>query len=339
MTIDRVRTVCTIGPACESEEILEQLVIHGMDIARVNFSHGTHEQFEKIKSLLDQFNKKHGTHVETLMDLQGPRMRVGVMPEEGLVLGDDEEVLFTTDPNDKDAIYINDPYLHEDIQPFEPMFLSNGDLELQAIEIKGATIKAKVIRGGTLFSRKGVNLPDTNLTTHGLTEKDIKDVEFGTKIGVDYIAMSFVKEKEDLLDLKKLIFGTSIKVMPKIERKQAITKLDEIISESDVIMVARGDLGIEVPIEEVPLLQKYMIKKAADQNIPSVVATQMLMSMVTRPHPTRAEISDVANAVLDGTWAVMLSDETAFGAHPVRALEYLIQTVRRVERFQKEGKI
>ncbi len=339
MNIDRVRTVCTIGPASESEEVLEQLVIHGMDIARVNFSHAKHDQFIRIKEHIDNLNKKHGTHVETLMDLQGPRMRVGVMPLEGLPLQDGNEVIFTTDSSEKDAIYINDPYLHEDIQPQEPMFLSNGEIELKVLDKKGTLIKAQVIRGGTLYSRKGVNLPETDLTTRGLTNKDIDDVVFGAKIGVDYMAMSFVKDAQDLLNLKKRIAGTSIKIVSKIERKMAIMKLDEIISESDVIMVARGDLGIEVPIEEVPLLQKDMIRRATKKGVPSIVATQMLMSMVDHPHPTRAEISDVANAVLDGAWAVMLSDETAFGKYPVEALEYLAKTVRRVEKFQQEESI
>lgn len=328
-----VKTVCTIGPSSEKPEVLEQLVLAGMDIARLNFSHATYDQYLRIKKSLDKFNNKYKKDVKMMMDLQGPRMRVGVMPVDGLMLKEGTDVTFSTDPHNKTAIHINDPYLHEDIQTNHPIFLSNGELELMVTQTMGTEFRARVIRGGLLFSRKGVNVPDTNLTTRGVTPKDIKDIEFGVKNNVDYIAMSFVKDGLDLRHVREYIGKSRIKIISKVERKQAIAHLDEIIEESDIIMVARGDLGVELPVEEIPLLQKEMIQRAKRLGKPSIVATQMLMSMVNHPHPTRAEVSDVANAVLDGAWGVMLSDESAFGQYPLKSLEYLLRIARRVEEY------
>lgn len=334
-----IKTICTIGPASEKEEVLEQLITSGMDIARINFSHATYEQFVRIKNLIDTLSAKHTKKVQILMDLQGPRMRVGVLAGNCIELREGEEILFSTDVSQTDAIHINDPYVHEDIQVNHPMFLSNGEIELMVVGKNGTKIRAKVIRGGSLFSKKGINLPDTTLTTRGLTEKDMKDVAFGIETGVDYIALSFVKDAVDVSNLRKLIDGANIKIISKIERKLAISNLDEIIQKSDAIMVARGDLGIEVPIEDVPHLQKAMIKKASQLQKPSIVATQMLMSMVNHPHPTRAEVSDVANAVLDGAASVMLSDETAFGDFPVESLRYLVKISKKALESQNTPRV
>ncbi len=330
----RVKTICTIGPASENRETLEQLMLEGMDIARMNMSHATHEEFLNRKVLIDEFNKKHNLDVKILMDLQGPRMRVGAMPEEGLKIVEGEELTFTTNPENKEAIYINDPYLHSDIQVNNPLYLANGDMGLIVTERDGQEFKARVIQGGTLMSRKGVNVPDTKLTTRGLTPKDMDDIKLGLEQGIDFVAMSFVQDGEDMKKLREVINNPKVKTIAKIELKQAILNLDSILDESDLIMVARGDLGIELPMEELPLLQKYMITRAARFSTRSIVATQMLLSMVNSPQPTRAEISDVANAVMDGAWCVMLSDETAFGKYPVEALKYLVRTVQRVESYQ-----
>lgn len=335
---NKVKTICTIGPASSSPEVFEKLVETGMDMVRLNFSHASNDQFTHVQKLIVENNGKHKKNVSLMMDLQGPRMRVGEMPKDGLELTENEIVIFSTDINKTSAIHINDPFLHEDIKPQHPMYLANGDIELLVINVKGTEIFTKVIRGGRLYSRKAVNVPETDLTTRGLTPKDIQDVEFGIKHGVDYIAMSFVKDAEDLQELKKHIAGSPVKIISKIEIRQALYNLDEIIKLSDLIMVARGDLGIEVPLEELPLIQKDIIKRTNIVHKPSIVATQMLVSMVNHHRPTRAEVSDVANAVFDGAEYLMLSDETAFGSYPVHALGYLVRTIRKAEQFQADKK-
>lgn len=330
----QTKTICTIGPASETPEILEKLVEAGMDVARLNFSHAKFEQLTHVKKHINEFNQKHNKDCKILMDLQGPRMRIGELPESGIELKEGEIITFSTNKENKDAIHINDPYLHVHIQPNHPIFIADGNFELYVTEVNGNEIKAKVVRGGILFSRKGVNVPDTDIPMGALTEKDIKDVQFGIENGVDFIALSFVKNGDDLKELRKYTEGTNIKLVAKIERKQALINLDSIIEATDFIMVARGDLGIELPLEEIPLIQKDIIKRASRQGKPCIVATQMLLSMVNHHRPTRAEVSDVANAVLDGAWAVMLSDESAFGKYPIQSLEYLIKAIRVVENFE-----
>lgn len=330
----RTKTICTIGPSSESPEILEQLVVLGMDIARLNFSHASYDQFITIQKIIKELNKKHDKNVELLMDLQGPRIRVGVLPDDGVTLTEGQEVVFSTDPSNKDAIYVNDPYLHTDLETDHPIYLSNGDMELTVERISGHEITARVVRPGILYSRKGVNVPETTLTTKTLTEKDYLDIAFGIKYGVQYIAQSFVRNAEDVEKLRACLGENPIKIIPKVERRLALPNLEEIIRASDAVMVARGDLGIELPLEEIPLVQKEIIKIAMRYDKPSIVATQMLMSMVNHYRPTRAEVSDVANAVLDGAWALMLSDETAFGKFPVETLGYLIKTIEKTEEFQ-----
>lgn len=330
----RTQTICTIGPASEDPKILEQLVVGGMDIARVNMSHASYGEFLNRKGLISELNQTYNKNVKILLDLKGPRMRVGELPEDGTRLVEGKRVVFTTDEANKDAIYISDPYLHNDIQVGHPLFLVNGEMEVVVTEIYGNEIVGVVKRGGILFSRKAINVPDTNLSTKGLTDKDIEDIKFAVKYGVDFIAMSFVNDCRDMKLLREVVDDPTVKLIPKIERKQALINLDEIIEESDVIMVARGDLGIEIPLHELPLVQKYMIHRASVMAKPSIVATQMLLSMVDHARPTRAEVSDVANAVLDGAWGVMLSDETANGKYPVEALKYLVDIVERVEEFR-----
>ncbi len=327
----KVQTICTIGPACFDFETLEQLVISGMDIARFNFSHATYDQFTEGKKILEELNKKHDKTVKTLIDLRGPRIRIGELPKAGVELKEGELILFSTDSSNKEAIPIDDPYLHLNVKENHPMFLSNGDIELIIENKHNTEIIARVIRGGVLYSRKAVNLPDTNLTTAGLTEKDRKDTQFAVSHSADYIAQSFVKNKSDVEELRPFLKGTNAQIIAKIESKQAIHNLAEIIQATDLVMVARGDLGIELPLEKLPLLQKDIISQAKKHQKRAIVATQMLMSMVNHFRPTRAEVSDVANAVLDGAWGLMLSDETAFGRYPVESLVYLIKTIRAVE--------
>ncbi|MCL4415372.1 MAG: pyruvate kinase [Actinobacteria bacterium] len=329
----KTKTICTIGPSSSDEKIIEQLILKGMDIARLNFSHSSCEQYLKIKNLIEKYNKKHKKNVKILMDLQGPRMRVGILPANGIKLTEGQEITFSTNNEADYTIFIDDPYLHLNIEVGHPIFLSNGDMELMVVGKKGNSIKTRVIRGGILYSKKGVNFPETNLTTSGLTGKDIKDLEFGVKNCVDFIALSFVKNADDVNFAKKLIGNCATKLISKIERKQAIVNLDKIIDATDLIMVARGDLGIEMPLEELPILQKKIIKDSKNKNKPCIVATQMLESMVNHYRPTRAEVTDVANAVLEGAWGLMLSDETAFGKYPLESLDYLVKVISKTEKF------
>ncbi|MBI2074727.1 MAG: pyruvate kinase [Candidatus Levybacteria bacterium] len=330
----KTKIICTIGPACESEAILEQMVVEGMDIARFNFSHAAYDQFTRVQKLLETFNKKYNKKVKTLIDLQGPRIRVGDLPADGVLLEEGKYVTFTINKENKNAIFINDPYIHINIKPRHPMYLANGDIELLVISKNGEEIKTKIVRGGVLYSRKAVNVPETVLTTSGLTEKDIKDVEFAMAHNADYIGQSFIKDAHDIFKLRKLIRDSKSQIIAKIETKQAVINIDWIIQVADLIMIARGDLGIEMPLEDLPLIQKDIIRRANAEGKPTIVATQMLLSMVNHYRPTRAEISDVANAVLDGAWAVMLSEETAFGKYPLESVEYLVKTITKIEQYQ-----
>ncbi len=327
----RTKIICTLGPASSTPEVLEAMVVAGMDIARFNFSHATKEQFLQLTKILRILGGKHNEIIEILADLQGPRIRVGKIPPAGRKLLAGETIIFTTDPNNTKDIFIDDPKLHENIEVNHPIYLVNGDIELVVTEKNHNRIAAEVIRGGILHSRKAVNVPKTDLKSDGLTDKDIADSRFAATNKADYIALSFVKDSSDVQALKKHIGETSVKVISKIERWNALHHLDEIISASDAVMVARGDLGIEIALEELPLIQKDIIKRCLVKQKPSIVATQLLMSMVNHHRPTRAEVTDVANAVLEGAWGLMLCDETSFGSYPVEAVQYLAKIIDRIE--------
>ncbi|MBI5742519.1 MAG: pyruvate kinase [Candidatus Niyogibacteria bacterium] len=332
----KTKIIATLGPSSDSPEMIEKMIAAGMDIVRFNFSHCKHEEYIARKALVLTAAKKLKKKVKILQDLQGPRIRVGEMPKAGRLLVEKEEVIFTTERGGgKNEIFIDDPYLHLDIKAGEPIYLANGEMELLAKKIEGSKIFAEVVRGGTLYSRKGVNLPRTKLTTSGMTDKDAEDVRFAIKEGVDYVALSFVSSAEDVEKLRALV-GRKVKIIAKIESAIAMEHLDGIIKVSDAIMIARGDLGIEIPIEELPFVQKNLVRQAAWHSKGSIMATQMLFSMTNHPHPTRAEVSDIANAVWDGADAVMLSDETASGAYPLEALEIMVKVVRKAEQFHSE---
>lgn len=327
----RTKIVATIGPKSESPEVLREIIKAGGNILRMNFSHCTFDEYKKRKEAIQQIAKEENKDVKILADLQGPRLRVGELPAEGIEMKEDDIFVFSTNKENKEAIFINDPYLHNDVKVGEPLYLVNGAIELVITEISGQDITAKVIFPGTLFSRKAVNVPNTKLTTSSLTEKDMTDIEFLKKEGgFDYMALSFVQTADDVNQLRSLI-GPDIKIISKIERPIALKNIDAIVQASDAIMIARGDLGIELPMEEVPIAQKHMINLAAWHGKASIVATQMLLSMVENDKPTRAEINDVANAVFDGADAVMLSDESANGHYPVKSVETMAKIVARVE--------
>lgn len=330
----KTKIVATLGPSSDSEEIIHQLVKHGLDIARFNFSHCTYPEFLSRKARLLKACKAERKDVKVLMDLQGPRIRVGELPTGSRTLKEGEVIIFSTEiKNDPQIIFIDEPYLHKDIKKGEAVYLTNGEMELTVEKVQNHRIYARVIRGGVLYSRKGVNLPHTKLTISGLTAKDKKDLKFGLQKGIDYVAISFVQTAEDVIELRKLLKGKKVKIISKIETALALKNIDSIIQASDAIMIGRGDLGIEVPEEKLPFIQKNLVRQATWHGKGSIVATQMLLTMVTNPRPTRAEVSDVANAVLDGTDAVMLSDETASGKHPVKSLETLVRIVRQSEDY------
>lgn len=328
----RTKIIATLGIHSSTTPILKAMIAAGMDIARINCSHATPPEIrQRVRSVRRIATSMH-RKVEILLDLQGPRLRVNNVPPEGRVLKPDDVVIFDTRPTSHPGIlHIDDPYLHQDIKVGQPLYLANGEFKVLVTKVFETSIHARVVRGGRLLNRKGINVPQTPLTTSGLTPKDIKDLNIGLGVGVDYVAMSFVQTAADIKSLRKLV-GRKAKLVAKIEMAVALRYLTEIVKASDVIMVARGDLGIEVLHEEVPFLQKKMIKIARKHRRQAIVATQMMMSMVNAKHPTRAEVSDVANAVLDGATHVMLSDETAAGKYPVETVAAMHRIVQRAER-------
>lgn len=330
------RIIATVGPKTESPEMLRSLFKAGVDIVRVNFSHASYEQYKRIQKEIEKWNgSQEERKVSILLDLQGPRIRVGKMPEGGLVLQDGNTYQFgySMAPYKKGGIIpIDNRELCQDIKKGEPLFLCNGAIELEVLSVKNKVISAKVLNGGVLNSRKGINVPDTNIKKGGLTPKDLKDIKFALKEGADYIGLSFVQTAADVSRLRRLLGKKSnIKIISKIERGIALKNIDKIISVSDLIMVARGDLGIEIPIEELPIVQKNLIRHAHWHDKPAILATQVMVSMIKNPHPTRAEISDIANAVFDGADIVMLSDETAMGDYPLEAIKILKKVIDRTE--------
>lgn len=331
----RTKIIATIGPASESKEMIHKFVAAGMDIARMNFSHCGREEFLSRKKNIINAAKKLKRKVSIMQDLQGPRMRVGELPIEGKKLGNGDMAVFSTQKSDQDAIYIESRRLHLDIRVNDPIYLANGEIEVIAKRISGNRIFTEVTRGGILYSRKAVNLPHTKLSDSGLTEKDIGDVKFAIKHGVDFIAISFIQSAEDVDKLKKIV-GNQAKIIAKIETGLALKNIDSIIRTADAIMVARGDLGIEIPMEQVPFVQKNIIRQANWHGKGVITATQMLTSMVDHSSPTRADVSDIANAVWDGTDAVMLSDETASGKYPLETLKMMARIVAQAEKSHFE---
>lgn len=331
----KTKIIATIGQKSDDELVLSKMVHAGMDVARMNFSHCTYDEYKRRVEIIKRESAKAGRQISILQDLQGPRIRVGKLPDDGKVLARGEVVSFTTKGESEGKIFIDELSLLDSIEVGHPIFLASGEMELVVTKKNGDSFEAEVTRGGTLFSRKGVNVPETRLNFRGLTEKDLKDLEFALKEGVDYVAVSFVQTGEDIKKINEIIKGQA-RVIAKVETSQALRNIDEIIRESDSIMVARGDLGVEIPMEKVPFVQKNLIRQAHWHNKGAIVATQMLLSMVDNKKPTRAEVSDVANAVLDGADAIMLSDETASGHYPVESLEAMIKIAQETEKLFHE---
>jgi len=331
----RTKIVATLGPASSNPKVLKRMVEAGLNVVRLNMSHGTKEEHRERIDLVRRVEKETGRPIPVLMDLCGPKIRIGKLSKEPLFLHRGDLVVLTTGKPEKGKITVNYPKLHEEVKKGETILLADGAFRLKVKEVKGKDIICEVLVGGPLTSHKGVNLPHTELSVPALTEKDREDVKFGVEVGVDLIALSFVRKAEDVLELKELLrsLGKEIPVIAKIEKPEAVKNADEIIRVSDGVMVARGDLGVELPIEKVPVIQKQLIKKANEAGKPVITATQMLKSMVDLPVPTRAEVTDIANAVLDGTDALMLSEETAVGKYPIKVIRTMSKVAKEAEKI------
>lgn len=332
----RTKIVATVGPACDSYEQLLELVRAGVNVFRLNFSHGGHADKKQIIEYIHQINKTEPYNIAILADLQGPKLRIGELEDGFLEIKEGDILTFTNERvvGNMHRIFVSYPNLHSDVQIGEKILIDDGKLEVVVTEITPEkNVKVVVILGGLLLPKKGVNLPDTNISLPSLTEKDLADLDFILQQRVDWVALSFVRKPEDIINLKSLIKegGCMAKVIAKIEMPEALKNLREIILESDGVMIARGDLGVELPIEEVPLIQKDIIKKCLHRAKPVIVATQMMESMIERTKPNRSEITDVANAVLEGADAVMLSGETATGKYPRLVVETMTRIILEVE--------
>ncbi len=332
----RTKIVATVGPATNTYEDLLDLVKAGVNVFRLNFSHGTHEDKGRIMEYIRQINKTEPYNIAILADLQGPKLRVGDIENGALMLHEGDILTFTNEKviGNKEKIFVSYPDLHADVQIGEKILIDDGKIEVVVTEItKERTVKVVVTLGGELLPKKGVNLPDTNISLPSLTEKDLTDLEYILTQKVDWIALSFVRRPEDITDLKRMLkeSGSKAKVIAKIEMPEALRNLRDIILESDGVMIARGDLGVELPIEEVPLIQKDIIKKSLHRGKPVIVATQMMESMIERTKPNRSEITDVANAVIEGADAVMLSGETATGKYPRLVVETMTKIILEIE--------
>ena len=335
----RAKIVCTIGPASDAEELIRELMLRGMNVARLNFSHGTHQDHAVVIQRLRRVAKELGRTICIMQDLQGPKIRTGRLKKHAVVtLENGQTVTITPEDVLGTSTRISTSYqdLAKDVKPGERMLLSDGRIELIVHETRDGSVICEVLNGGMLGENQGINLPGTRVSTPSLTEKDHNDLEFGLSHGVDLVAISFVRTAEDVLRTKGVIAAhrSDVGLVAKLEKPQAIENLDAILEVADAVMVARGDLGVEVEPEKVPLIQKYVIRRALDFRKPVITATQMLESMTQNRRPTRAEASDVANAVFDGTDAVMLSGETAVGQYPCEAVEMMSRIVAEAEAHQ-----
>lgn len=332
----RTKIVATLGPASSDKTILTNLIAKGVDVCRLNFSHGSQEDHLKVIKTIQEINNEHPFNVGILADLQGPKIRIGKMKEGGAVLINGSEVEITTEEliGDENRIYITYENFPNDVKENEIILLDDGKLQLRVLHTNHKdTVKCEVVHGGVLTSRKGVNLPNTKVSIPSLTEEDLDNLNFALDNGADWIAMSFVRSAEDIYQCKEIIKekGSHALVIAKVEKPEAIDNIDAIIEATDAVMVARGDLGVEMPMEEVPGLQKMIVQKCRDLSKPVIIATQMLESMITTPRPTRAEVNDVANSVLDGADAVMLSGETSVGEFPEIVIETMAKIITHVE--------
>jgi pyruvate kinase len=332
----RTKIVATLGPASANPEVLFSMFNAGLDVCRLNFSHGSQADHQEVLDTIRSLNKKHNYNVGILADLQGPKIRIGMVKDGGIHLVNGNRTVITTKEciGNEERIYITYDTFPKDVKAGEIILLDDGKLQMRVIETNLVDeVVCEIVHGGILTSRKGVNLPNTKVSIPSLTVEDRKNLEFVLENDVEWIGLSFVRNAEDIVELKDIIRqrGKTARVIAKIEKPEAIANIDEIIAVSDGIMVARGDLGVEMPMEEVPLLQKMIVQKCRAASKPVIIATQMLESMITTPRPTRAEVNDVANSVLDGADAVMLSGETSVGEFPLIVIETMQKIIQNIE--------
>jgi pyruvate kinase len=338
----KTKIVATVGPACSSREMLFKLIKAGVDVFRLNFSHGDYNDHLEVIKHVQSLNKELGTHIALLGDLQGPKIRIGAFENKEAMMPDGHELVFTTRECmcTKDKLYITYPEFAQDVKAGEDLLLDDGKLLFRVIETNGIDeVKARVIHGGILSGKKGVNLPNTKVSLPSLTEKDKRDLAFILEHNLNWIALSFVRKADDIKYLRAAIKELSKSentpgIIAKMEKPEAVRNMDEIIAITDAVMVARGDLGVELPLEQVPLVQKQLIRKCNQLSKPIIVATQMMEGMISNIRPTRAEVNDVANSVLDGADAVMLSGETSVGLYPVEVVETMEKIISEVEQTE-----
>ena len=333
----RTKIVATLGPSCDTYEKIVELVKAGVNVFRLNFSHGTHESKASMIDIITTINKTLPYNIAILADLQGPKLRVGEIENNALEINPGDKLTFTNTKcvGTREKIYVSYPNLHNDVVPGNIIMIDDGKLEVKVTRIlPNHDVEVEVKMGGILSSKKGLNLPDTKISLPALTEKDLADLDFILDHNVDWIALSFVREVKDIIGLKDILKArkSKAKVIAKIEKPEAVNNIRDIIIESDGIMIARGDLGVELPIEKVPLIQKEIIRKCMHRAKPVIVATQMMESMIDRIKPNRSEITDVANAVLEGADALMLSGETATGQHPTLVIETMSKIILEIEK-------
>jgi pyruvate kinase len=335
VSYNKTKIVATVGPASNNKEMLRSLVREGVDVFRLNFSHGTHEDHLKVINFVREINEELGTTVSLLQDLQGPKIRIQEMQPD-VVIERGQKLTITSRQilGNENICSTSYTSLPNDVKVGDMILIDDGKIELKVTGVEATDVHTEVVYGGPLKSRKGINLPFTKVTAPSLTEKDLKDLQFGLKNDLDWIALSFVRKASDILELRELInkSGANSRIVAKIEKPEALTNIDDIITATDAVMVARGDLGVEIWLEEVPMVQKMLVEKCNRAGKPVIVATQMMESMIDNPRPTRAETNDVANAVMDGADAVMLSAETAAGKYPIEVIRSMVRTIASVEK-------
>ena len=330
----RAKIVCTIGPACRDPAVLRRMIAAGMDVARLNMSHGTHETHARALEDVREAAGREGRSLAVLLDLSGPKIRLGELPGPVLLhAGEEVRLVPKADPGAAGTFPVNYPELARELAPGDRISLADGMIPLEVVAVEGEAVRVRVLSGGTVTSHKGLNLPGKGDALPSLTGKDREDLRFGLRKGVDWVALSFVRSPRDIEPVRRVMEeeGIRVPVLAKIEKRQALERIDAIVDAFDGIMVARGDLGVEIPIEDVPGAQKDLIRRAVRRAKPVITATQMLLSMVRSPRPTRAETTDVANAILDGTDAVMLSEETAMGEYPVETVATMARIAERAQ--------
>ncbi|MBP9924394.1 MAG: pyruvate kinase [Cyclobacteriaceae bacterium] len=335
ITYNKTKIVATIGPASNSKEMLRALAKEGVDVFRLNFSHGSHADHQKVIDFVREINGELGTHIALLQDLQGPKIRVNEM-QPGIEIKAGDAITITTNEvlGNQELVSTSYEGLPKDVKVGDMILIDDGKIELKVKEVRATEVMCTVVYGGPLKSRKGINLPYSKVSAPSLTDKDYEDLEFGLKNKVDWVALSFVRKATDIEILRAVIdrFKSNTRIIAKIEKPEALENIDSIIEATDAIMVARGDLGVEIWMEEVPMVQKMLVEKCNEASKPVIVATQMMESMIENPRPTRAETNDVANAVLDGADALMLSAETAAGKYPIEVIRSMVRTIGSVEK-------